>query len=459
MTPPNIVVVMADDLGFGDLGRFNFGATRTPAIDSLAADGTVLTQHYSASPICAPARAAFLIGRYPQRSGVIDTFSHRGTDRLSLGERTLGDLLGETGYATGLVGKWHNGSLGIDYHPNRRGFAEFVGFRGGFQDYWEWNLERNGLPFSADGRYLTDVLSDEAIQFVRRHRAERFFLYLAYTAPHGPFQAPQEAIRSAGTGSRPTVVETIVAMVERMDVGIAALLEELERCHLVDDTLVIFTSDNGPWMRPGSVEDTTVRYNLGLSGGKELVHEGGIRVPTIVRWPAGIASIRAAHSVTHFTDWVPSLLAAAGHPDAQRLPGDGVDLLPMLRGEADPLDPPRFWQWSRYAPTPFVNAAMRDGTWKLRYPAVPGVFDILADDPVEERRLLADPTNYRLPAGKLTEPTHQLEQPAAQLFDLSIDPGECLDLAAREPDRLGRMAAKLAAWYDEVELERASLRN
>jgi arylsulfatase A-like enzyme len=456
VSPPNIVVVMADDLGFGDLGCCNFGATRTPAIDSMAADGTMLTQHYSASPICAPARAAFLTGRYPQRSGVIDTFSHRGSDRISLRERTLGDLLGEAGYVTGLVGKWHSGALGLDYHPNHRGFAEFVGFRGAVQDYWDWNLERSGVPFPADGRYLTDVLSDEAVRFVRRHRHERFFLTVAYTAPHGPFQAPADSIRSAGGGERPTVLETIVAMVERMDAGIATLLDELDRWRLLDDTLVLFTSDNGPWMRAGSIEETTVRYNLGLAGGKELVHEGGIRVPTIVRWPAGIASRGANHAVTHFCDWVPTLLAAADHRHLRRLPGDGVDLLPQLRGDAAELIPPRFWQWSRYEPTPFANAAARDGNWKLRYPAVPELFDILAADPVEERRLAADPHTYRPPA-RLELPTRTLVRQAAQLFDLSVDPGERFDVATRHPQRVARMEEQFADWYASVEAERQSL--
>jgi arylsulfatase A len=453
VSPPNIVVVMADDLGFGDIGCCNFGATRTPAVDSMAAEGTLLTQHYSASPICAPARAAFLTGRYPQRSGVIDTFSHRGLDRIALRERTLGDLLGEAGYVTGLVGKWHSGALGRDYHPNRRGFAEFVGFRGAVQDYWDWTLERNGAPFPADGRYLTDVLTTEALQFVRRHRHEPFFLTVAYTAPHGPFQAPAEAIRSAGCGDRPTVLETIVAMVERMDAGIAALLDELDSWRLLDDALIIFTSDNGPWMRAGPIEDTTVRYNLGLAGGKELVHEGGIRVPTIVRWPAGLVGRGANHAVTHFTDWVPTLLSVADHRDARRLPGDGIDLVPLLRGDAVEPGPPRFWQWSRYEPTPFANGALRDGDWKLRYPALPELFDILACDRVEERRLAADPRHYRPPA-RLELPTRRPVRQPAQLFDLSVDPGEQFDVAARHPQRLARMEAQFAAWYAGVEAER-----
>ena len=453
---PNIIVIMADDLGFGDLGFCNFGSTTTAAIDSLARDGVFMTQHYSASPICAPARAAFLTGRYPQRSGVIDTFPHRGSDRIALRERTLGDLLHEAGYATGLIGKWHSGAIGDAYHPTRRGFDEFVGFRGGVQDYWDWNLERNGATFRPDGRYLTDVLSEEAVTFVRRHRAERFFLYLSYTAPHGPFQAPSDL--RANSEPRPTTLDLIAEMVECMDVGIASVLDEVERCGLGDDTFVMFTSDNGPWMRPGPMEETTVRYNIGLAGGKELVHEGGIRVPTIVRWPDEIRPAQTLHRFSHFTDWVPTLLAIAGHSRAVRLPGDGVDLLPTLKGSGVELPDERFWQWSRYEPTPLSNAAVRIGDWKLRYPAVPEILRILPSDPIEERRLRADPMSYQPPTS-FELPNLDWAAPAAQLFNLALDPGEQFDLASREAPRLQRMQLRLDAWYHDVEHERSTLRD
>ena len=452
---PNIIVIMADDLGFGDLGFCNFGSTATPAIDSLARDGAFLTQHYSASPICAPARAAFLTGRYPQRSGVIDTFPHRGSDRIALRERTIGDLLREAGYATGLIGKWHSGALGEAYHPTRRGFDEFVGFRGGVQDYWDWNLERNGAPLRADGRYLTDVLSTEAVSFVRRHRAEPFFLYLSYTAPHGPFQAPSDR-QADGRQPKPTTLELIAEMVEQMDVGVAAVLDEVERCGHEQDTFVMFTSDNGPWMRPGPMEETTIRYNIGLAGGKELVHEGGIRVPTVVRWPGEIPPGRTVHRFSHFTDWVPTLLALAGHPRAVRLPGDGVDLLPVLRGSDVEMPDERFWQWSRYRPTPLANGAARIGDWKLRYPAVPEVLHILPSDPIEERRLRADPTTYRAPSS-FDLPDLTWAAPKAQLFNLALDPGEQFDLASTEVARVLTMETQFAAWYDDVESERHGL--
>ncbi|MDQ1373292.1 MAG: arylsulfatase, partial [Actinomycetota bacterium] len=189
---PNLLVILADDMGYGDFSCFNHGASSTPVLDQLVGDGTCLTQHYSASPVCAPARASLLTGRYPHRTGAIDTLEGRGLDRIKLSERTLADLLAAAGYATGLVGKWHNGALDDRYHPNRRGFAEFAGFRGGWSDYWHWYMDRNGSVQQGDGRYLTDVLTEEAVAFVRRHRTEPFFLHLAYSAPHFPLQAPDD---------------------------------------------------------------------------------------------------------------------------------------------------------------------------------------------------------------------------------------------------------------------------
>ena len=444
---------MADDLGFGDLGFCNGATTHTPGVDQLARDGAVLTQHYSASPICAPARAAFLTGRAPQRSGVIDTFPHRSSDRISLRERTIGDLLTEAGHHTGLIGKWHSGAIGDAYHPMRRGFAEFVGFRGGVQDYWDWRLERNGQPWPSDGRYLTDVLTDEAVAFVRRNRARPFFLKLAYTAPHGPFQAPPPVDGRAQPG---TVLETIEAMVARMDEGIVRVLAAIDECDLRDDTVVVFTSDNGPWMRPGPDAETTVRFNIGLAGGKELVLEGGVRVPTIVRWPPVIAAGRLIHDITHFTDWVPTLLAIVGRPDAARLPGDGIDMSPVLRGESAGPERTLHWQWSRYAPTPRANAAVRIGDWKLHIPAVPEILRILPIDPAEERRLRADPDAYRPPAN-LPAPDEPWTPMPPQLFDLGGDAGEAFDRADDDPDRVRQMLTQFDAWYDEVEAERLSL--
>lgn len=171
---PNIVYIIADDFGCGDTGTFGNPAVRTPALDALAAAGTCLTQHYAGSAVCAPSRAALLTGRYPHCTGAIDTFEGRGLDRLALREVTIADHLRAAGYATGLMGKWHSGALDPRYHPNRRGFDEFVGFRGGWIDYWRYRLDHNGSFSDADGRYATDVFTEAAVRFIERHHQQPF---------------------------------------------------------------------------------------------------------------------------------------------------------------------------------------------------------------------------------------------------------------------------------------------
>lgn len=454
---PNILVIMADDLGFGDLGCYNSGATQTPSIDSLATDGTSMSQHYSASPICAPARAAFLTGRYPQRMGVIDTFPHLELDRMALAERTLGDLLTEAGYVTGMVGKWHNGSIGSEYHPNRRGYSEFVGFRGGGQDYWDWLLDRNGTPMPSDGRYLTDVFTEEALAFIERHSDEPFHLALNYTAPHGPFQAPEADVAAvAGRTGIPDTVNTVAAMVRVMDRGIGQILHQLEASGIADNTLVMFTSDNGPWQRLGSFEERTVRYNLGLAGGKEYVHEGGIRVPMFLRWPGVVPRGVVVHDVAHFTDWVPTVLSAIGRPNLARLTSDGVDMWQAIIGDSAVTYPRRCWQWSRYEPIGTINAAVRDGDWKLLFPAVDEVLHIRPEDPREEKKLRADPAAYSLPTGMQPRSyVAELTPSTPQLFNVLADPGEQMDLAGRFPDIASDLEGYLADWFDEMESERS----
>ncbi|TMM16814.1 MAG: hypothetical protein E6G01_07685, partial [Actinobacteria bacterium] len=360
--PPNVVFILADDLGYGDLSCFNGGLSHTPVLDDLAATGTVLTQHYSSSPVCAPARASLLTGRYPHRTGAFDTLEGRGLDRIRLGERTIAEALAANGYATGLVGKWHNGALDERYHPNRRGFREFAGFSGGWSDYWNWRLDRNGSTTPSDGSYLTDVLTDEAIGFVHRHRDEPFFLHLAYSAPHYPLQAPETDIAPfAESGELTGAVARLYAMVS------------------AENTLVVFSSDNGPQFG-GDGDNCLDRFNCGYRGHKLLVYEGGIRLPAIVRWPAGLPALDPVDGLVHLTDWFPTLLAAAGIPASDGPNLDGVNVLPLLQGEPAEVPPTRFWQWNRYQPVAECNAAMRDGHWKLVRPALPEAMEVASED-------------------------------------------------------------------------------
>jgi arylsulfatase A len=451
----SVVLILADDMGYGDFGCFNGGASHTPTLDQLVADGTCLTQHYSASPVCAPARAALLTGRYPHRTGAIDTLEHRGLDRIALREQTLGDVMKAAGYATGLVGKWHNGAFDGRYHPNRRGFDEFAGFSGGWSSYWDWRLDRNGSFAPADGRYLTDVFTEEAIAFIRRHRHERYFLFVAYSAPHYPFEAPDEEVAPfAETGRFTSGVSAVYAMIHRMDAGIAAILEEIE-----DDTLVLFSSDNGPQFS-GSGDYSTDRFNCGFRGAKGLVYEGGVRLPMVARWPNGMATGPATiDHLVHFTDWLPTLAAVGGTAVASDLPLDGVNVLPLLQGATTDVEVPdvRFWQWNRYAPIIDGNAAMRDGKWKLVRPAIAAAMEVSRDDLVLDIDTKTRPDSYT-DIVRNPEPERDVgAPPPSQLFDIDADPGEERDLATAEPARVQRMEAELAAWFESVEADRRSV--
>ena len=455
---PNILFILADDMGYGDFGCFNTGASQTPTLDHLVGEGVCLTQHYSASPVCAPARASLLTGRYPHRTGVIDTLELRGLDRLALRERTLADLLKRAGYATGLVGKWHNGALERRYHPNARGFDEFAGFCGGWEPYFEWRLDRNGSISRSDGRYLTDVFTDEAVQFIRRHRRGPFFLYLAYNAPHFPFQSlDDDCAPFRDSGAFTLAVSHIYGMIRCMDRGVARVLAALDREGLSDNTLVLFSSDNGPQFG-GRGEMCTDRFNCGFRGAKLLVYEGGIRLPMVLRWPAGFDGRRQLHDMVHLTDWLPTLLAVAGVAPPDELKLDGVNVLPVLRGERGTVCDSRFWQWNRYTPVRDCNAAMRDGRWKLVRPAIAEAMALADDDLAMDIDAKYNPDKYG-DIVRTPEPDREpAPPPAPQLFDLIDDPCERHDLAPSQPERVRRMEGELAAWFEEVELERRSIR-
>jgi arylsulfatase A len=454
---PKILFILADDMGYGDFSCFNSGASQTPTIDHLVTEGVCLTQHYSASPVCAPARASLLTGRYPHRTGVIDTLEMRGLDRLALRERTIADLLKQAGYATGLIGKWHNGALDPRYHPNRRGFDEFAGFCGGWEPYFDWHLDRNGSQSDADGRYLTDVFTEEAVQFIQRRRREPFFLYLAYNAPHFPFQSLEGDLAPfRDSGNFTLAVSHIYGMIRSMDRGIARVLDTLERAGLTDNTLVLFSSDNGPQFG-GHGEACTDRFNCGFRGAKLLVYEGGIRLPMVLRWPAGLAGRRQLDEMIHFTDWLPTLLAVAGSEPPRDVNLDGVNVLPVLQGERGTVCTTRFWQWNRYTPVGECNAAMRDGRWKLVRPAIHEAMALADDDLAMDIDAKYHPAKYR-DIVRTAEPERKISSaPPSQLFDLIDDPLEHHDLAALDPARVRRMENDLAVWFEEVELERRSI--
>jgi arylsulfatase A len=452
---PNVLVVLADDMGYGDFGLFNEGRSRTPHLNELARAGLCLTQHYSGSPVCAPARATLLTGRYPHRTGAIDTLHGRGLDRISLSEITIADVFRTAGYRTGLVGKWHNGALDPRFHPNARGFDEFVGFSAGWSDYWDYVLDANGSELVGDGRYLTDVLTEHALAFLARHRREPFFLVVAYNAPHFPMQAPEELVQPYRDAGETLGAAITYAMIEAMDAGVGRLDEALHEHGIADDTLVVFASDNGPYL--GDVWGVSLdRFNFGLRGAKHYVYEGGIRVPAVFRWPGGVGGGRFVPQMLHFTDWLPTLAGAArvALPPAAAL--DGHDVLPVLRGETGQVDPIRFWQNNRYEPRVESNAAMRDGDWKLVRPAIPETMTVDEPDRLVDRGLnqRLDDRVTAIEAPPREEPVLD-DVPPPFLFNVADDPFEERDLAAEHPDRVRAMGAALDAWFEEVEADRA----
>ncbi|HEY4206424.1 MAG TPA: sulfatase-like hydrolase/transferase, partial [Puia sp.] len=353
---PNIVFILADDLGYGDLQCYGNPYLQTPHINRLAHDGVLLTKYYTPSPLCAPARAALLTGMYNHRTGAIDVPSNRGIDRIALSCKTMGDYFKEAGYATGLIGKWHNGLYDRQYHPNKRGFDHFFGFLNGIQDYYKWNLDLNGTNIPADGRYLTDVITQDALDFIETNRSRPFFLIIAHHAPHVPLEAPDSLIQkymAIGKGALNKHVATIYAMIEIMDRGIGQVLDKLRDLGLEKNTIVVFTSDNG-----GLLNGQDNRYENGLSGNKGDVLEEGIRVPAIVSWPGVLPANRILTTPMHGCDWLPTLFSITGSPLRTTKKIDGLNVMELLKGhEVRSLENrPLLFQKNRYHPVAHSDA-------------------------------------------------------------------------------------------------------
>lgn len=457
----NVLLIVADDLGVGDLGAYGNPYASTSHLDRLAAEGVRLTQHYSASPCSAAARASLLTGRYSHRTGALGTEANRGLDRFSVQETTLADLFRAAGYATGLVGKWHNGCFDRRYHPHARGFEEFVGFLNDTMDYYNWTLDANGQPRHADGRYLTDVFTDEAVGFITRHRQHPFFLTVAYNAPHRPLQAPEPEVRAfRQTGRFNEALSRLYAMIHRMDAGVGHILDTLAEHDLDANTVVLFTGDNGPWLGEERLEDGRLfslrRPNGPFRGMKPDVLEGGIRVPALLRWPAGLPAGSVCDTLVHFCDWFPTLLTAARITARPPRPLDGVDVLPLLRGGTVAAYPPRFWQFNRYTPVPDCNAAMRDGPWKLVWPPIPEALAAVPVDTVWVRGMSAAPP-FEMAIDR-SPVVRELPPPGApELYRIDEDPGETENLADRHPTQVVQMQRALTHWFEAVNAERAAL--
>ncbi len=452
---PNVVFVLVDDMGYGDMGVFNGGITSTRHVDSLVEDGVLFTDCYSSSPVCAPARASILTGKYPQRTGVIDTLESRGHDRLKLSETTLADLFQRNGYKTGLIGKWHLGSIGDEYHPSNRGFDYFFGFRGGWTDYYDYqNLQRNGVSVPSDGSYLTERLSDDAVRFVRENKDQPFFLHLTYNAPHFPFQAPDSAIEKyREQGSFTEATSCIYAMIEEMDNGLGKILSELRKLDIERNTIVVFTSDNGPDFG-GEGDQSAKRFNCDLKGSKMRVYEGGIKVPAVVRWTGNLSPSRCNHVISHL-DWFPTLVEICELESEEDDDVDGVSLAGALYGDTLP-DRKLFWQWNRHIPKLEGNAAVRDGNMKLLHAPIEAHlalprWEIAIDEDIKKHPDLY-PEVLKIEEQTPVEPV----EPVVELYDLHEDPTESNDLVQCYPDRVQELEEYLRGWFTKVEHDRLS---
>jgi arylsulfatase A-like enzyme len=385
---PNVLYVMADDLGWGDLSCYGRPDYRTPNLDRLASEGVRFTQAYSAAPVCTPTRCAFVTGRYPARTAIGLEEPLVGRKQLAEQKRdpglppehpTVASLLKAAGYRTALVGKWHLGYLPT-YGPVKSGFEEFFGNTSGAGDYFthrdvngEADLFEAEVPVERAG-YMTDLITERAVEYLRRpHRDAPFFLSLNYTAPHWPWEGPRdESLSSALAGSGREgfasggSLKSYAEMMRSLDEGVGRVLRALDEGGHARRTLVVFTSDNG---------GERFSYNWPFTGQKFDLHEGGVRVPAFVRWPGRIPKGRTTEQVAVTMDWTATFLAAAGarpHPD---YPLDGVDLLPFLRGERPAFERTLFWRYN-------VQGAARSGRWKYLKDGARGerLFDLQTDE-------------------------------------------------------------------------------
>lgn len=328
---PNIVVVLSDDQGWGDLSLNGNRNLSTPNIDRLAEQGARFDRFF-VCPVCSPTRAEFLTGRYHPRSGVFSTSA--GGERMDLDERTLGDMFSQAGYATAAFGKWHNG-MQYPYHPNGRGFGEYYGFCSGhWGDYFSPPLDHNGKITSGDG-FVIDDFTNHALAFMEAHRDAPFLVYLPYNTPHSPMQVPDRwwntfQDKELAMLHREPVRENIphtraaLAMCENIDWNVGRIVAKLDELNLTDDTIVIYFCDNGP---------NGFRWNGGMKGRKGSTDEGGVRSPLIVRWPNKIRAGQTVVPIAAAIDLLPTLADLAGIPVTGTKPLDGVSLKPLLCGE------------------------------------------------------------------------------------------------------------------------------
>jgi len=395
---PNVVLILTDDQGLGDVRSHGNPDIDTPAMDQLAQEG-VRFERFFVSPVCAPTRASLLTGRYALRTGTHGVT--RGYETMRSEEVTLAEAFRQAGYATGFFGKWHNGAH-YPHDPNGQGFDEALGFSAGhWNNYFDTPLVHNGRRVETQG-YITDVLTDAAITFIEEHRDAPFFVYLPYNAPHSPFQVPDRYFDKYKARGFDDKNASVYGMVENLDDNIGHLLDELDAMGLRENTLVVFLTDNGP--------NGGDRYNGDMRGAKASVHEGGVRVPLFIRWPGRLAPGGVVRRIAAHIDLFPTLLELAEVAMPETAPLDGVSLVPLLRGEeAGWPDRTLFTHWRLDAGSQPTPGAVRTPRWRA---------------------------------------VNTEDQWA--LYDMLSDPGQHTDVATLYPAVTKQLAAVYAAWFADV---------
>jgi arylsulfatase A-like enzyme len=410
--PPNVLVILSDDQGWGDFSCNGNTNLSTPHIDSLANDGASFDRFY-VCPVCSPTRAEFLTGRYHLRSGV--TATSKGGERMDLDETTIAETFKAAGYATGAFGKWHNGAQ-FPYHPNARGFDEFYGFLSGhLGDYYTPMLDHNGELVRGE-KYVSDDYTDKTIAFIEENQTQYrpFFAYLAFNSPHSPMQVPDEdwsavedrEIALRGTNSQQENVEhtrAALAMCENIDGNVGRILARLDALDIARNTIIVYFCDNGP---------NGHRWNGRMKGVKASTDEGGVRSPLFVRWPAHIKPRTQVHQIAGAIDLLPTLANLAGIPITSKKPLDGLSLKPVLTA------------------TPNNSAA--DKTPSKLTDRV--IFNHWAGQ-----------TSAR--AGRF-----QLDH-KGNLYNVIEDPGQRIKLNKRHPEMRAQLAAAVKAWNEEMRAE------
>ena len=428
---PNVVILFADDLGYGDLGCYGAEGYATPHLDAMAREGMRFTDFYVAASVCSASRAALLTGRYPIRTGVTGVISANSKRRLPLAEVTLAERFKAMGYATAIFGKWHLGNT-PDVWPLKQGFDEWFGTVGsndmgkGRPSLEARRAGKAGVELveqdkvvetNPDQRMLTRRYTERAVDFIRRKKEEPFFLYVPYNMPHTPLFVSE---RFAGKSERGLYGDVIA----EIDWSAGEILQAIKSAGIDDRTIVLFTSDNGPWLIFGDHGGSAGS----LDGGKKQILEGGMRVPMIVRQPGRVPAGEVVDEMVTALDLTPTLLAMAGETSSPE--GlDGRDLSALLLGQDGgvPASKPFFYFWER------EPRAVRFGRWKLQLAHV----DNQAPDPA------------RIGNGGERGKVRSVRRPEA-LYDLRTDPEEARDLASQFPDKVNELKARLATFKQEL---------